>query len=138
MLGFPDGQGYDRDKVEEWIAKVDANPSRQHFVVIAPEAGFCGETCFEVGGDNKRASLEIKLIPQAQGQGLARDALSTLIQHVFEVEEDVNSVWMRPSQANQATRRLYQRCGLRPAAHHADIQDGESYSALSRERYDVK
>ena len=85
-VGFPEGLGYERDKVEKWFAKVEADPSRYHFVVIPLEAGFFGETYFSIDRDHNRASLDIKLIPQAQGQGLATDALSPLIQHVFEVE----------------------------------------------------
>ena len=132
-VGFPDGLGYDREAVENWFAKIEANPTRHHYVVIGSGIGYCGEVYYAVDLDHRRVSLDIKLILEAQGQGLATDALTTLIGHVFNVEEAVNSVWTQPGRVNLAARRLYERCGLRPAPRPADVQDGESYWALTRE-----
>lgn len=132
-VGFPDGLGYDRETFEAWLAEVEANPARHHFVIVAPEMGFCGETYYAVDSGHQRASLDIKLIPEAQGKGLATDALRTLIRHVFAVEDGVNSVWTQPSRENRAARRLYRRCGLRPAPRPSEITNGESFWALSRE-----
>lgn len=41
-VGFPDGLGYDRETFEAWLAEVEANPARHHFVIVAPEMGFFG------------------------------------------------------------------------------------------------
>ncbi len=132
-VGFPDGLGYANEAVEDWFAKVEANPDRHHYIVCDPEIGFCGEVYYAIDQNHYRASLDIKFIPQAQGQGLAADALKTLIEHIFEVEENVNFVWTQPSAVNLAAKQLYAGCGLRPEARPADIQSGESYWALFRE-----
>lgn len=132
-VGFPDGMGYDRGAINEWFVNLEANPARYHFVVIAAGRGFCGETYYAVDLEHQRAGLDIKLVPEAQGQGFAMDALKTLIRHVFATEAGVDSVWTQPSRANKSARRLYRRCGLRPAQRPAEIKEGESYWALSRE-----
>jgi RimJ/RimL family protein N-acetyltransferase len=132
-VGFPHGLGYDSSDIEAWFANVEANPARHHFVIVAPEVGFCGETYCAVDSSHQRAGLDIKLIPEAQGKGLATDALRTLIRHVFAVEDSVNSVWTQPSRENRAARWLYRRCGLRPANRPPEITNGESFWALSRE-----
>ena len=132
-VGFPDGLGYDNEAVEDWFAKVEANPDRHHYIVCDPEIGFCGEVYYAVDQNHQRASLDIKFIPQAQGQGLATEALKTLIEHIFKVEGNVNSVWTQPSAVNLAAKQLYARCGLRPEARPADLESGESYWILFRE-----
>jgi len=131
-VGFPDGLGYDRQTVQTWFDKLQANPLRHHFVVIRRGIGFCGEVYYAVEPLHQRAGLDIKLRPEAQGQGLATDALKTLIRHVFKVEPDVDSVWTQPSQINIAARALYTRCGLKEKPRPADLQQGESYWELTR------
>lgn len=131
-VGFPDGLDYDRTAFETWFERVEANSARHHFVVLRDDVGFCGETYYAVDIEHQRASLDIKLVPEAQGQGFATDALKTLIKHVFAAEVGVESVWTQPSLTNRAARQLYRRCGLRPAPRPAEIKDGESYWALSR------
>jgi RimJ/RimL family protein N-acetyltransferase len=102
-------------------------------VVIDKGIGFCGEVYYVVEPLHQRASLDIKLRPETQGQGIATDALMTLIQHVLLVEWNVVSVWTQPSQVNVAARALYTRCGLTPKPRPADIETGESFWELTRE-----
>jgi RimJ/RimL family protein N-acetyltransferase len=136
-VGFPDGLGYDWNDMNDWFARIEADPARHHFVVIAPEIGFCGEVYYAVEIKHRRAGLDIKLTPQAQGKGLAIDALKTLINHIFETEAEVDKVWTQPSQANLAARRLYTRCGLKPDTRPANMQTGDSFWTLSREDWSL-
>lgn len=131
-VGFPDGLAYDHEAVQAWFEKLQVDPERHHFVVLSPEIGFCGEVYYAVDALHHRASLDIKLRPEAQGQGFATDTLQTLIRHVFTVEPGVDAVWTQPSQANTAARALYARCGLKPGPRPADIRDGESFWVLTR------
>jgi RimJ/RimL family protein N-acetyltransferase len=131
-VGFQDGLGYDREEIQDWFDKLQANPQRNHFVVHTQGIGFCGEVYYAVEPLHQRAGLDIKLRPETQGQGIATDALMTLIQHVFKSELDVDSVWTQPSQINIAARALYTRCGLKEKPRPADIQTGESYWELTR------
>jgi RimJ/RimL family protein N-acetyltransferase len=132
-VGFPDGLDYDQESVRTWFERLQADPRRHHFVVLADEIGFCGEVYYAVDQLQRRAGLDIKLRPEAQGQGLATEALNNLIRHVFSEESSVDTVWTQPSEANKAARALYTRCGLKPAHLPDDILQGESFWVLSRE-----
>jgi len=132
-VGFPDGLGYDQAKIENWFECVQADPCCHHYVVYSPEIGFCGEAYYAADPTRRRAALDIKLLPEAQGQGFAVDALSTLISYIFETEPDIHAVWTEPSGQNLAARRLYTRCGLKPRPRPADLEPYESYWELSRD-----
>jgi RimJ/RimL family protein N-acetyltransferase len=136
-VGFPDGLGYDREQINSWFSRVKSDPDRHHFVFRTREIAFCGEVYYALDHKLERASLDIKLLPEAQGRGLATDALKTLINHVFEFEKSVNYVWTEPSKANLNARRLYVRCGLQSTERPPDIQPGESFWVLSRQEWKI-
>jgi len=135
-VGFPDGLGYDQHRVNQWFERLQGNPSRHHFVVHTEVLGFCGELYYALDSIHRRAGLDIKLIPAAQGRGLATDALRRLIKFIFQSEPGVDAVWTEPSEENLSARRLYERCGLRPAIRPADMAQGESYWELRRQDWD--
>ena len=126
-VGFPDGLGYDADRMAAWWDRLRADASRRHFVIEANGIGFCGEAFYAVAEPPRRAGLDIKLRPEAQGRGIATLALRMLIERVFSAEPDVDAVWTEPSPENHAARRLYERCGLAPADRPADLPSGEMY-----------
>jgi RimJ/RimL family protein N-acetyltransferase len=134
-VGFPTGLGYDEERISRWFDKLQTEANRHHFVVYADSIGFCGEVYYAVDKAHGRAGLDIKFVPEAQGRGLAADALKTLIRHVFETEKDVQAVWTEPWTANTASRKLYARCGLRPEPRPPDLEPFESYWALSRQEW---
>lgn len=84
--------------------------------------GFCGELFYRMEPEHKRAELDVKLIPEAQGRGIATAGLSWLIERIFAGEPEIDAVWTEPIPQNTASRALYARCGLlerrrrRPAA----------------------
>jgi RimJ/RimL family protein N-acetyltransferase len=131
-VGFPDGLGYDMDRMNEWWDRQCADASRRHFAIEADGIGFCGETFFSVDEARRRAGLDIKLRPEAQGRGIATRALGMLIERAFAKEPAVDAVWTEPSPENCAARRLYERCGLAPAERPADLPPGASYWELRR------
>ncbi len=137
-VGFPDGLGYDGEKISKWFEKLQNHPHRHHWTVWADGIGFCGEVYYAVDQEHQRAALDIKLRVEAQGQGLATDALQTLIRHVFETEKEVEAVWTEPREENAASRELYARCGLEPEPRPSDLDPFESYWALSRARWNTK
>jgi hypothetical protein len=67
-VGFPEGLGYDLDKLMNWYSQLQANPNRHHFVVHEEGTGFCGELYYAADKEHKRAGLDIKLIPETQGR----------------------------------------------------------------------
>lgn len=126
-VGFPDGLGYDAARMAAWYERLRANPDRRHFVVRSPQVGFCGELYCAIDRPHRRASLDIKFRPEAQGGGRAADALMGLIAHLFRTEPELDAVWTEPREENLAARALYFRCGLRPAPRPAWLHPGPSY-----------
>ncbi len=126
-VGFPEGLGVDIHWAGEWLERLQADPERHHFVLYAGEMGFCGEAYYALDRRNRRASLDIKLRPEAQGQGLATDALISLIDHIFASEPEIEAVWTEPWPENLAAQRLYARCGLQPAPRPSELGPGASY-----------
>ena len=125
-VGFP-GLGYDDAALRAWYERMAANPHARHFVVHDTELGFCGELFYRVDPEHRRAGLDVKLVPPAQGRGIARASFSRLIELVFEEEPDVEAVWTEPSPVNVAARALYTRCGLVEGNRPSDLGMGPSY-----------
>jgi len=126
-VGFPDGLGLNPDSIREWFERVEANPHRHHFVVSSSLLGFCGEAYYAVDPGRSRASLDLKLRPEAQGGGRARTALAALIDLVFRKEPKVDLVWTEPVRENLAARTLYWSCALRPEERPDDLRPGPSF-----------
>jgi len=131
-VGFPEGLGYSVVDMQRWFRALRSSPHRHHFVVSAERIGFCGELYYAVDPAHRRASLDIKFCPSAQGRGLATIALQALIRRVFDREPAVDEVWTEPSEENGSARRLYERCGLTPGPRPADMPPGLSYWVLRR------
>jgi RimJ/RimL family protein N-acetyltransferase len=137
LLGFPNGVGYTPETALQWFRDTaEANPNRHHYVARTDELRFCGEAHYTVDAEHRRAGLDIKFVPEAQGKGLAGEALAALIDHVFRTEPDAEEVWTAPAAANARAQKLYARCGLRPKGRPADMEPAESYWALERERWE--
>jgi len=125
LVGFPDGLGLTPEAFDDWLAWVEANPARHHFVVHAPGIGFGGEVYAAICG--RAASLDVKLVPEARGRGLAATALAALIDWVFAAYPEVEVVSTEPAKANAAAKRLYARCGLAPVPGEGPTPDHERW-----------
>lgn len=131
-VGFPDGLGYDLETMRAWLRRLQANRDRHHFTVCAGDGRFCGEAYGSLDRERRRASLDIKLVPEAQGQGRNRDAFGALIDWVFHTLPEADAVWVEPWPNNLAARTLYYSCGLRQTNRPADLREGPSYWELTR------
>jgi RimJ/RimL family protein N-acetyltransferase len=76
--------------------------------------------------------LDIKLVPEAQGRGLATASLRWLVTRVFESEAVVDAVFTDPVDENVRAHALYVRCGLSPGRRPPDLGPGPSYWELRR------
>jgi RimJ/RimL family protein N-acetyltransferase len=126
-VGFPEGLGHDEESLRAWYEWVCADARRQHFVVRHAGVGFCGELFYAVEAAHRRAALDVKLVPEAQGRGIATAALSWLIERVFDREPEVDAVWTEPWPENRASRALYARCGLVETTRPPDLPPGPSF-----------
>jgi hypothetical protein len=111
---------------------LEANPNRHHFAVVSSHLGFCGEAYYSVDPLHRRASLDIKLRPEAHGGGRAASAMTALINLIFASEPLVDFAWTEPVEGNLAARTLYWQCGLRPADRPSDLAPGPSFWKLER------
>lgn len=134
-VGFPDGLNNSRTDMQKWYSKIQDNKLANHFVILNKEKNFCGELFYRKDPDQIRAGLDIKLLPEAQGKGLAAEALQLLIDHIFTTEEEIDAVWTEPAAVNSAARRLYTRCGLEEKERPDDLGPGDSYWELTREKW---
>jgi RimJ/RimL family protein N-acetyltransferase len=134
-VGFPEGLGYDDEAVEEWYSAIQAKPDCHHFVVRDVEQGFFGELYYAIDRSHHMASLDIKMVPEAQGKGIGTEALRALIDLVFQAEHDVDAVWVDPRPENEAAQRLYSRCGLSPHSRPQHLGEGPSYWELRRSEW---
>ena len=125
-VGFPTGLGMTAGQAASWLDAIRRDPTRHHYVVVERQLGFCGEAYYRVRPE-RRAELDIKLRPEAQGRGIATAALSRLIETVFAREPDVDAVFTEPNDGNEAAERLYARCGLRPAPRPPGLWPADSY-----------
>lgn len=135
-VGFPDGLGYDEEALRAWFRRLRSSRHEHHFVMRDSDLGFCGELFYRVDSDHRRAELDVKLVPEAQGRGIATVGFSRLIELVFEREPGVDTVWTEPTAENHASRALYARCGLAEAHRPSDLQPGPSYWERRRSTYD--
>jgi RimJ/RimL family protein N-acetyltransferase len=134
-VGFPDGLGYDDKGVVEWFSAVKSKPDCHHFVIRDVEQGFCGELYYEIDRSHRMANLDIKLVPEAQGKGIATQAFSHLIDVVFQSEPDVKSVWVEPWPDNKAAKSLYRRCRMSQRPRPSHLGEGPSYWELLRSEW---
>lgn len=133
-VGYPAGLGYDDAAVQAWFEWLEREPECHHFVIRAEGLGFCGEAYYAYDVAHRRAALDIKLVPEAQGRGVATAALTSLVSLVFRVEPGVDAVWVEPSPRNRAARRLYRRVGLKPRRRPAELGQG-TYWEVRREEW---
>ena len=125
-VGFPEGLGHDEHSLDTWFALLQASRCARHFV-LREDGRFCGELFYRVDARHRRAELDVKLVPEAQGHGVATESLGWLIDRVFEREPGVDAVWTEPWPENPAARALYVRCGLAETSRPADLGPGPSY-----------
>jgi RimJ/RimL family protein N-acetyltransferase len=98
-----------------------------HFCARTRDGEFLGEVFFRLDPENRRTGLDIKFVPRAQGRGLSRDALLTLIDWVFATFPETDAVWTEPRADNHAARTLYYSCGMRETERPAGMHEADSY-----------
>ncbi len=132
-VGFPDGVSLTHDELADWFDRLEQNDRRFHFVVL-DGSSVCGEAFYRIDDPSTTAGLDIKLLPEARGRGLATAALNALIAEVRRSSPMVREVWTEPSLSNEAAMRLYARCGLAPRERPGHLPRGDTYWALTLSR----
>lgn len=111
-VGFPEGLQESLDSLEqEWLPWVQRYPQRRHYSVYQDELGYCGEAFYDVD-ETGLACMDIKLLPEARGRGIASSALSYALDQAFLLG-GARRAYVDPDPENLPARKLYERLGFR-------------------------
>lgn len=135
-VGFPNGLGITLEQLERWLANNQKNPFYKHFSIYTDELGYCGETCYDVDREHDLASLDIKLLPKAQGKGIASYALRYAINQVFELNL-ATKAYVEPTPTNQKAWSLYERIGFVSKPRPAFLELDETYLEITKDLFRI-
>ena len=134
FVGYPQGLGITRIELDRWLAERFATPSRVHYSIYLSGGRYCGETHYRLLGDTGTAAMDIKLMPTAQGKGIAGRALAFAINQAF-LRGGAARVYVEPSPANAAAWRLYERLGFLPKTRPAYLEPWPTYLEITRREW---
>lgn len=125
-VGFPQGLGINMAKLNKWLKWAIAKPQRCHYSIYAEEIGYCGETFYNVDKEHGTAILDIKLLPCAQGKGIAKKALTFAIEKAF-CQGKAQRVCVDPHPDNKTAWALYEKLGFISKPRPKYLGEGETY-----------
>ena len=139
FVGFPEGLQEAMEYLEhEWLPWVQNPPKRQHYSVYHEDT-YCGEAFYDVD-ETGYACMDIKLLPDARGKGIATFALSHALDQAFLMGGAV-AAWVDPNPENTKALQLYERLGFRPAQRPDHLEDPGCpyvYMEVKREAWQAK
>jgi RimJ/RimL family protein N-acetyltransferase len=115
FVGFPGGLAATPESMASWLRRLEADPSRRHYSIHAPELGFCGEVYYAIDASHDLATLDVKLRPETQGRLIASRALARVLGEIFS-QGLAGRAYVDPSQHNVRALRLYERLGFTEAS----------------------
>lgn len=122
FVGFPHGLGATPESMARWLDRLEADASRRHYSIFEPEIGFCGEAYSAIDAEHDLATLDIKLRPEAQGRGIASQALSQVLEEIFDGGLAARA-YVDPSRHNEPALRLYRRLNFTEAVRPPWLED---------------
>ncbi len=131
FVGFPDGLGITLEKLKKWLEGAIKKPERCHYSIYAEGIGYCGETFYDADVEHDLASLDIKLLPQAQGKGIAAKSLSFVIDKAF-TDGNVNRVYVEPCSENRKAWALYEKLGFVRKTRPIYLEYEDNYLELTK------
>jgi RimJ/RimL family protein N-acetyltransferase len=78
--------------------------------------GLIGDVMLATGEDRRLVEVGVTLAPAARGSGLATEALTALLEHLFSAA-GTHRVEARCDPRNTASRRVFERLGFRQEGH---------------------
>ncbi len=129
-VGFPNGIDTTLEKLRKWIKWAINKPQRCHYSIYDDKLGYCGETFYDVDKKHNLAALDIKLLPIAQGKGIAYQSLSFVIKEAFNVGM-AQKVYVDPHLDNKRAWKLYYKLGFISKARPTFLEDGDTYLELN-------
>lgn len=128
FVGFPEGLHETLENLEHsWLPWVQQPPRRQHWSVYE-NGRYCGETFYEVD-ETGLAAMDIKLLPEARGRGIAFAALSFALDAAFQ-QGGAKRAYVDPDLRNEKALALYDRLAFRSAPWPRQIEATEGHVYL--------
>lgn len=138
FVGFPEGLHRTVEQLEQWVKRIQNPPHRLHYSIY-DGAEYCGETFYDVD-ETGLAGMDIKLLPDARGKGIASFALSYALDQAFLMGGAARA-WVDPNRENHASQKLYDRLGFQAAKRPANLDEPGNdyiYMELIREDWQSK
>lgn len=130
-VGYPQGLGISISEMQSWLAKLNP-PQRHHYCIYLADGIFVGETFYSVDTASQTGALDIKLMPNFWGRGIARRALAFAIGQAF-AKGQAERVYVEPHVDNKRALRLYQHLGF-VKRHRPDYLAGKAtYFEISKD-----
>lgn len=131
-VGFPHGLGVTIEGLKRWLNGVNQNELRKHYSIYTHELGYCGETYYDIDKVHDLATLDIKLLPKAQGKGIATYALSYAIDQVFS-NNLATRAYVDPNPENKKAWKLYEKLGFKKKDRPEFLEPYEIYLEITKE-----
>ncbi|MBE0685257.1 MAG: GNAT family N-acetyltransferase [Anaerolineaceae bacterium] len=131
FVGYPHGLGITLPKLLDWLPWAISKPNRCHYSIYHGESGFCGETFYNVESVHGTAALDIKLIPEAQGKGIAEYALRFAIEQAF-LQGKAKRVYVDPHSENLKAWNLYKKLGFVSKTRPEYLEQWDTYLEISK------
>lgn len=139
FVGFPEGLQQSMEHLEnQWLPWVQQSPARQHWSIYA-DGAYCGETFYDVD-ETGLATMDIKLLPEARGKGVAFAALSHALDAAF-THGLAKRAYVDPDPENRKALSLYAALGFLPAERPAHLKDyglPYVYLEMTRENWEAR
>lgn len=137
-VGFPEGLHESMENLEyNWLPWVQKPPLRQHWSIY--DGGvYCGEAFYNVD-ETGLAAMDIKLLPEARGKGIAFAALSHALSAAF-TQGNAKVAYVDPNPENRKALSLYAALGFLPARRPAHLEDPGCpyvYLEMTRENWEA-
>ena len=138
FVGFPEGLYEPMEQLkQDWLPWVQNPPLRQHYSIYDGK-DYCGESFYEVDEEGY-ACMDIKLLPEARGKGIAFFGLSHALDQAFLVG-GAKVAWVDPDPENVSALKLYRRLGFHETVRPKYLEDpgcAYVYMEINQEEWQV-
>lgn len=107
-VGFSEGLNQSQADIDAWYERLQNKHNEHHFSIYDGNT-YCGETFYRYQEHN--TTVDIKLLPQAQGKGIASYALSYCMSQVF-MKYPSTIISVDPHPKNDSAIKLYDKLGF--------------------------
>lgn len=132
--GFPRGLGVTVERLQQWLTGVNQDIFSRHYSIYAENIGYCGEAFYDIDRGHDLARLDIKLLPKAQGKGIAAYAFSHVINQVFN-DNLATKAYADPHPDNKKASKLCAELGFVSKPRPEFLEKGPAYLEVTRDTF---